>query len=228
MSDEQRVRTMAGWIGVEISKSRVRTPGKAGYGLYRVRGYRLDQQRDRGASRIRRPETVAVPCAWTPYAFRLAAIELGVEVAVRTGDPGAPGPLVLPVEPAGPRDTEWVSVPTRWTSAYRGPRTLGVPAFAGVRSAVRTEVCRALSVRVSEAMTTAERDEQGSAQMLNRSYLRAKYGIETDTPRARQRAQNAAFQAEHLRRREWGLRQRHRRKLMDNRRRDNGEVPPAR
>lgn len=109
---EQRVRTEAGWIGVEISRSRVRTPGKAGYGLYRVRPT---------------PRSTDLPedldQTWTAYAFMLEEIRAEVEVAISAGIPVAPSDLWLrPADGGGP-----VGVTTRWTSAYRGRRDLGVP-----------------------------------------------------------------------------------------------------
>jgi hypothetical protein len=115
--DEQRVRTMAGWIGVEISKSRVRTPGKAGYGLYRVRA---------AAERhwhVPHPK-VEADGPWTAYAYTLGNIRWSVRAAIAEGTPAGPGPLRLL---SGPEqlDRPIVSVPTRWTSAYRGRRDLG-------------------------------------------------------------------------------------------------------
>lgn len=114
---EQEVRTRAGWIGVEISKSRVRTPGRPGYGLYRV-----------WAAAERHwhvPHPVIVPAGeWTAYAFTLQEIERAVGAAIECGTPAGPQAL-------GPRDAltgETVSVPTRWTSRYRGRRDLGVAA----------------------------------------------------------------------------------------------------
>lgn len=123
--DEQRVKTMAGWVGVEVSKSRVRTAGRAGYGLYRVRGSRpIPRALGTLGAEMKSFEW----CDWTAYVFKLAAIQLGVEVAIRTGEPSKPGDLTLPAEPAGGRDTAWITVPTRWTQAYRGRRDLGVGA----------------------------------------------------------------------------------------------------
>jgi hypothetical protein len=184
MSDEQRVRTMAGWVGVEISKSRVRTPGKAGYGLYRVRGYRVREDRRRGASGIGRSVQVAEPGEWTAYAFALGQIERAVSVAIQNGMPSRPADMVLALED---RDQTLVRVPTRWTSAYRGRRDLGMG-------------------EVEKAATAA----------LGAS-------LETDTPRRRQRAQNAEFQAEHLERRAYGLRARHAAKLARNRQPKDGQ-----
>lgn len=127
MSDEQRVRTEAGWIGVEISRSRVRTPGKPGFGLYRVRG-------SVGRAWI---ETRELPRSavtedlhgergpWTEYAFTLEEIQTETEVAISQGTGSRPGSLWLrPAQGGGIVGP----VPTRWTSGYRGRRDLGVGA----------------------------------------------------------------------------------------------------
>jgi hypothetical protein len=178
VSDEQRVRTMAGWIGVEISKSRVRTPGKAGYGLYRVRGSVATGQVKIGNGTLYAFQETE----WTAYAFTLEEIERAVGDAISRGTPAGPGELVIE---SAATDVRLTGVPTRWTSAYRGSRTLGV----------------------------------GEAEKVGTAALGAQ--LETDTVRARQRAHNAEFQAEHKARRDWGLKQRHARKTAHNARRNN-------
>jgi hypothetical protein len=124
--DEQRVRTEAGWIGVEISKSRVRTPGKAGYGLYRVRTaavphWHVGQPPDAPAGE------------WTAYAFTLEAIFEAVQTSIQVGTPEGPFPLKLLSDVGDGVHKAGHSIPTRWTSAYRGRRNLGVAAPATVR-----------------------------------------------------------------------------------------------
>ena len=140
-TDEQQVRTEAGWIGVEISKSRVRTPGKAGYGLWRVRGSVAQPcgcEQDRG-------QHVWKLGDWTPYAFTLGQILDAVQAAVREGQPNGPGTVRL--RKAVSAEAPWMagderyvvhSVPTRWTSRYRGRRDLGerVPQMADQLTAV--------------------------------------------------------------------------------------------
>lgn len=176
MTDEQRVRTMAGWIGVEISKSRVRTPGKAGYGLYRVRGsLPVVWSIRRGETEIDRSPGQGQPTLWTPYAFTLPMIRACVEDAIRAGMPDGPGWLRLRAYGHGWSDPADTVVPTRWTTAYQGRRDLGADAPADLGESL-----------------------SGS------------------TVRSRQRAANAAFQAEHLKRRQHGLQARHAAKLRGN------------
>lgn len=175
MSDEQRVRTMAGWVGVEISKSRVRTRGKAGHGLYRVRT---------AAERhwhVPHPK-VGPDGEWTGYLFTLDEIERAVEVAIGNGLPSGPQDLLLahPSPKQGAGEKPVMTIATRWTWAYEGKRNLGA-----------SEVERAATSALGEQ-------------------------LETDTVRSRQRAQNAAFQAEHKERRDYGLKRRHAEKLRRN------------
>jgi hypothetical protein len=223
MSDEQRVRTMAGWIGVEISKSRVRTPGKAGYGLYRVRPM---------ARSTDLPEDLDE--AWTGYAFTLEEIEREIEVAIGAGIPAGPADLWLMPAAGGDR----VGVTTWWTSGYRGPRTLGVvvPAELKPESVHRVS---ALAALVDEGLVVMQHDSQmctcsGTAKLTMRCVdltmadepsreavrVRQAAGL---TARERQRKHNTAFQAEHKVRRDWGLQQRHARKLRRNARTRNEE-----
>jgi hypothetical protein len=118
--DEQRVRTEAGWVGVEISKSRVRAPGKPGFGLYRMRlaPYRTTE-------RDGHPSVTAGE--WTPYAFTLEQIAEGVRGAIEQGTPAGPYWIRIPHPNQQPgRDWPDTVVATRWTQAYRGRRDLGV------------------------------------------------------------------------------------------------------
>lgn len=189
MSDEQRVRTMCGWVGMEIGKSRVRTPGRAGYGLYRVRGQRNTANGWQWSE-------------WTAYALGLGAVESAVQAAIRNGAPSGPGSFI----------TGAGVVPTRWTSAYPGSRTLGTGAArlsvgAGLRDATTTDACEALLVRLVDGMGDRGRffwyDEL--------SYVSASPAV-----RQRQREANAAFQEQHRERRDAGLRSRHATKLGRN------------
>lgn len=185
--DEQRVRTHAGWIGVEISKSRVRTPGRPGYGLYRVRG---SVARSCGCGKGR-GEHVWAPGEWTAYAYTLAGVDVAVRRAIELGMPDRPGALTMQLDPE-----PGVEVPTRWTSAYRGRRNLGV---------------RSLGDDLAEL----ERSDPAVAAAAA-SYETAKQAIlegPVPTVRRRQREQNAAFQAEHKVRRDHGLAKRHAHKL---------------
>jgi hypothetical protein len=232
VGDEQRVRTMAGWIGVEISRSRVRTPGKVGYGLYRVRGLELPKY----PTRIGQNPMDPVPSEWTAYAFTLEQVGCQVALAIRAGTPAKPGPLNLyRADSPGVADM----VPTRWTTAYRGRRDLGAggerlcgrpfrhqdgcvcladgkpkwmddepipaqvkPEFAAEVSALDTLVGAGL-MEMRHVEGCACDDDRYTAACVR----------ETTTPRQRQRADNAAFQAEHLERRAHGLRARYAAKL---------------
>lgn len=138
MSDEQRVRTMAGWIGVEISKSRVRTPGKAGYGLWRVRGSELmDVTRTGSFGRPYEQRT-----EWTAYAFELDVIEAQVGNAIGRGTPEKPADLHLPKTRVRTGEFPYATVPTRWTSAYGGRRDLGAGEPPSVDAALRPDTVR--------------------------------------------------------------------------------------
>lgn len=200
MNDEQRVRTMAGWIGVEISKSRVRTPGKAGYGLYRVRG-----ERNTAGGWVK--------SEWTAYALGLGAIESAVDAAIRNGSPSGPGSLITGVG----------VVPTRWTSVYRGSRTLGTERPIGAFGASFEVPCDDETEPDGERCTGVVRygpdDPQARCSVCGG--WRGRFA--PLTARQRQRMHNAEFQAEHKIRRDYGLRQRHARKLAHNARKNNEE-----
>lgn len=247
MSNEQRVRTMAGWIGVEISRSRVRTAGKAGYGLYRVRGSVAHRTPAELAGLIWGAVTtdgLAERGPWTAYAFTLEAIRLAVEHAITKGTPVGPRELHV----LAPHATASVVVTTRWTSAYAGRRDLGervllapglvdpatydklggamvdqlnggptVPMTTGqaeamvVPAQVTGEYARqvnALSELLDAGLIRMQHVEgcvcDGATGRMDASCVRA-----TMPDRMRQRADEAAFQAEHLRRREYGLTQRY-------------------
>lgn len=187
MSDEleQRVRTMCGWVGVEISKSRVRTPGRAGYGLWRVRS---------AAERhwhVPHPK-IGPDGEWTDYLFRLEEIEPAVRAAIGRGTHAGPGELHLVEAGAAVKTGDFGYaaghvVPTRWTSAYRGRRDLGLAAY--LKELERTgPAVGAASAPLDETVR----------EIVTRS-----------TVRSRQRAANAEFQTEHLRRRAYGLRARY-------------------
>jgi hypothetical protein len=194
VGDEQRVRTMAGWIGVEISRSRVRTAGKAGYGLYRVRGLELPKY----PTRIGQNPMDPVPSEWTAYAFTLEQIERAVQGAIREGSPNGPAVLRLRLGiPDGlggydPDRFALVTVPTRWTTAYRGRRDLGAGGEP-IPEQIKTDLA-------------AEVSALGS--LIGAGVVHV-----PTTPRQRQRADNAAFQAEHLERRAHGLRARYAAKM---------------
>lgn len=126
MTSEQRVRTEAGWIGVEISKSRVRTPGRDGYGLYRVRGSMPVVWSIRAGGEIDRSPGQSEPTLWTAYAFTLDEISRRTAEAIGFGTPDGPRDMVLCAVNPRPGQRPAVVVPTRWTSAYGGRRDLGV------------------------------------------------------------------------------------------------------
>lgn len=231
MSDEQRVRTTAGWIGVEISKSRVRTPGRAGYGMYRVRGSRPIA---RALGTIGPDMKSYERTDWTAYAFTLEEIAAGVEEAIGVGIPEAPADLWLRPAAGGNR----LGVTTRWTSAYTGRRDLGVPSVreeeADLLASVMAELlgegllemrhagpdcacAPGLVDRACAAVMLLNPHARGLARSRRAEMERAA------TSQGRQRAANAEFQAEHLKRREWGLRQRYARKEQHNRSRLDGQ-----
>lgn len=193
--DERRVRTVAGWIGVEISKSRVRMPDRAGYGLYRVRGSivtRIGAWQDNGGV------VQMLWDEWTGYLFELEAVRLALDVAISQGTPAGPAGLVLyHPNPKQGRDRPAILVPTRWTSAYRGPRN----------GAVR-EAARALGPSLTSPADPYRVDPTDAVVFR----LPVGAGV-PGTVRTRRRAANAAFQAEHKLRRDAGLEARHAAKL---------------
>lgn len=185
MTDEQRVRTMAGWVGVELSRSRVRTPGKPGYGLYRVRGSFPVIWSIRDGAGIDRSPGQFEPTLWTAYAFTLEMIRICVVDAIRAGTPAGPGPLLPRAFGHGWSDPPDARIPTRWTSAYQGRRDLGLAGELELLERTDADVARAS----------------------------AGYDTMSETVRSRQRAANAAFQAEHAPRRAAGKAAYHARRL---------------
>ncbi|MET0417461.1 MAG: hypothetical protein ABW022_15725 [Actinoplanes sp.] len=142
MATEQEVRTRAGWIGVEISRSRVRTPGKPGFGLYRVRGsVGMTWSEAREFPRAERAEDLhGRRTEWTAYAFVLTEIELAIKASIEQGTPSGPGMLMLmPSKGSGPALPVAFKVPTRWTQQYRGRRDLGVPQEASASGPIVDE-----------------------------------------------------------------------------------------
>lgn len=204
---------MCGWVGVEISKSRKRKAGDPEFGLYRVRGS-APIARTVGTLGLEMDSHVV--CEWTPYAFTLAGIFLAVQNSIQGGTPAGPPSLMIEVANWKPGDgLPYRTVPTRWTSNYRGRRDLGVRGVE-LKWGVKTEAARDLSMRVWNGMSAAEQQDRGMAQMLDRNYLRNKFSLQT--PRQRQREQNAEFHAEHLERRKYGLRARYAAKMRRDRR----------
>jgi hypothetical protein len=208
---------MCGWVGVEISKSRKRKAGDPEFGLYRVRGSMpVVWSIGPGDAEIDRSPGQSQPTLWTPYAFTLAGIFLAVQNSIQGGTPAGPTSLTIEVANWKPGDgLPYRTVPTRWTSNYRGRRDLGVRG-GELKWGVKTEAARGLSMRVWNGMSTAEQQDRGMAQMLDRNYLRNKFSLQT--PRQRQREQNAEFHAEHLERRKYGLRARYAAKMRRDRR----------
>lgn len=228
MADEQRVRTMAGWIGVEISKSRARKASNPEFGLYRVRGSKHRDPFDFGRPRMVAGDEMPdirkfVPTEWTAYAFTLTAIRGAVEAAIEQGRPAGPG--MLRVAGRRPDMGDMVAaVPTRWTQAYRGRRDLGVEREAGRRAAAAMHERQAAAGECSHGLY--ETCPYGLS-MGEHDHSLEPFGCDKGgephlgpcmTARQRQREQNAEFHREHLKRRAWGLKQRHRRKAEHNER----------
>jgi hypothetical protein len=215
--DEQRVRTMAGWIGVEISRSRVRTAGKAGYGLYRVRG---SQPIARAVGTLGPDMKSCEWSEWTPYAFTLEQIERAVREAIGHGQPS--GPLPLTMSHALPSPDRSI-VPTRWTPAYRGRRDLGVGDPVAVKpegamsenDLLRTalDMARVASLVDEGLLAMTHMPECGCEGTARLTAACVRATLDGSTVRSRQRAANNEFQAEHLERRRYGLEARHAAKL---------------
>lgn len=193
---------MCGWIGVEISRSRVRTPGKAGYGLWRVRGSEhIAGGRSASAPVVGGPPVHYRVTEWTAYAFTLDDIARAAGSAIQRGTPTGPGSMLM----CGWIDGQGraVTVPTRWTQAYRGRRDLGV---------------------------ACEYDTNGDGDCARMTCARCHPELHPApvgaplTDRQRQREMNAAFQAEHLERRAHGKATYHAAKLARNPQRRNPEA----
>lgn len=209
MSREQEVRTRAGQIGVGISKSRVRTPRRKGYGLYRVRP--KPRSRD---------EAWEIEAAWTAYAFALDEIARAVEEAIGKGDHRGPADLrlrtegVWTAEELGLSPEEFarggpVRVSARWTSAYRGRRNLGQVQGESLAAGALGE----RQDRHDGAFCVV----RGQPHYGPCSSPVVDDGSERSTPRSRQRAHNQEFHQDHLRRRVYGLKRRHEVKLSRGR-----------
>jgi len=212
---------MTGWIGVEISRSRVRTPGKVGYGLYRVRPAKKVYE-------------------WTPYAFTLEEIEGEVRAAISRGLPREPADVVLCDENSAGEQCVY-RVPTRWTSAYRGKRDLGAREGSGACGRPQRHEDGCLCLMDGKARWLPDEDSapvaikpEFAAEMdallalLGEGLVRMAHAegclcdddrytvgcVRLTMPqRMRQREANAAFQAVHQVAREHGLRARHAAKL---------------
>jgi hypothetical protein len=203
MVTERTVRTRAGWIGVEIGKSRVRTPGRPGFGLYRVRGSRLS---DVGLPVLHGPHAGQVartiePTEWTGYLFTLAEIDRALTEAMDgpRADPRAPGGLHLQPDGSRPGVLPY-RIPTRWTSAYRGPRT-GRETWGPISAEGYTTVH---SRRVARGAPDPVTGSRSSVMMP------------PDTVRTRQRQYNADYQEKRKPARDAGLAARHASKLRRN------------
>lgn len=159
--DERRVRTVARWIGVEISKSRVRREDRPGYGLYRVRG---SQGRALTSGRIHHRAPIEVETGeWTGYLFELEAVWSALDVAISQGTPAGPADLVLyHPNPKQGRDRPAILVPTRWTSAYRGPRNGA--AMNGELAANRERWSRPVGAGVPDTVRTRRRAANAAFQ----------------------------------------------------------------
>jgi len=235
VADEQQVRTRAGWIGVEISKSRVRTPGKPGFGLYRVRGTRTADRFDP----LGEGTTSALEhLPWTAYAYGLNVIAAAVTNSIQQGRPEKPMDLHLVEDGTAVKTGEGgyaggTVVPTRWTQQYTGRRDLGVQAdheawVAGplARAIREGEALRAEIGDPGVAPCGCANNALGMAPVLHRcprcGFVAgpkvheecAACAIQNaGTTRQRQRAANGAFQRDHAERRAYGLARRHEEKL---------------
>lgn len=155
---EAQVRALAAEVGVEIGKSRVRTPGKPGHGLYRVRGSWVD--REPNLAKAGNPSAPAWRAIvrqgeWTGYLFTLAMIRICVDDATRWRTPAGPGPLLLRPDGTGWSSAPTYAVRTRWTCTYRGRRDAAEAAREArvsepVAVRVRPEVAETLNALATE------------------------------------------------------------------------------
>lgn len=219
-TDEQRVRTMAGWIGVEISKSRARKRGNPDYGLWRVRGSERYADQDSVTGQWTEPGAMR-PTGWTAYAFTLEAIGAAVESAIVQSRPAAPGALKVAGRRFDVGDLV-ATVPTRWTPAYRGRRDLGVLADTSRCTHEIGQPCPVGASMGEHAHEASGCDMGGRPHPGPCRQAAIGEGVLRETPQSRQRAQNAEFHAEHTERRKHGLARRHAEKLRHNARRPTG------
>jgi hypothetical protein len=215
MSDRDRVhegmaRRMAASIGVEMQRSRSRTPSADGYGLWRVRGSWREMEPCPGAV-DGGPAWVPIVRVgkWTGYMFTWQAVWDAASRAIRLGVPDRPGAMTVQLVPAAevPDEATWPEVPTRWTSEYRGSRVLGLGGEA-----------EAVAVLAGAGLDPRPTDAEGLDVALLRydPEVRANFAPETTTALSadqRRRAANREFQAAHKPRRDAGLTARHAAKL---------------
>ena len=131
------------------------------------------------------------------------------------------GPLLTPVRMWGHEIVPDADIPTRWTSAYRGSRTLGTERPTGALGESFEVPCDDETEPDGERCTGVVRfgPDDPQAQCSVCRGWRGRFA--PLTARQRQRMHNAEFQAEHKVRRDWGLQQRHARKTAHNARRNN-------
>lgn len=171
---------------------------------------------------------------WTAYAFTLDEIERAVDGAIWEGTPS--GPAVLRLRrgiPDGlggyePDKFALVTVPTRWTQAYRGRRDLGVGVPVRVRPEYAAEL-DALVALVDAGLIEMRHVGDGwcscrGTAVITAACARLTTGesreVKRETVRSRQREANAAFQRSHVQRRAVGLERRQARKLSLPKRQD--------
>lgn len=228
-ASERAVRTRAGWVGVEISRSRARRRDRADYGLYRVR--------TAAERHWHVPHEVTVPAGeWTAYAFTLPMIDACVDDAIREGTPVGPGALRLRAYGTGWSDPPTAVVPTRWTHRYQGRRDLGATGQGvgnvGPPSSVGALCEHPIGVMCPAGLSMGEHVHEAEGfDCAGRPHLGPCVPVEpvaarSVTVRQRRRDANREFQAQHAVRRAHGLERRHQAKL--SRRGSNQQsIPPA-